>query len=77
MPIKECSENKKPGWKYGNEGFCYVYEDDNPDTVEDNSMRAKKKAIKQALAITGGTFKEDGSVASKLYPFYQKLNYKK
>ncbi len=70
MPIKECVENKKPGWKYGDAGKCYIFDEDDKDA----SMRAKKKAIKQAIAIHGSEahFNESG-VAKKLYAFYQKI----
>lgn len=39
MPIKRCSIDGKSGYKWGDEGKCYT----GPD--------AKKKAIKQAIAI--------------------------
>jgi len=41
MPLKKCSSDQKSGYKWGNEGKCYT----GPD--------AKKKAIKQGLAIEG------------------------
>lgn len=47
MPVKECQENGKPGFKWGDEGKCYVY------TPKDEKERnqAKKKAILQGIAI--------------------------
>ena len=39
MPIKTCSADGKSGYKYGDSGHCYTGKD------------AKKKAIKQGLAI--------------------------
>ena len=50
MPIKECTENKKPGWKYGDSGKCYTVEDPGDEKA---LLEAKKKAIKQAIAIHG------------------------
>ena len=41
MPLKKCTENQKSGYKWGSEGKCYT----GPD--------AKKKAIKQGVAIEG------------------------
>jgi|GEM_PF-1507088 len=41
MPLKKCADNDKSGWKWGDEGKCYV----GPD--------GKKKAIKQGIAIEG------------------------
>ena len=41
MPLKRCSENKESGWKWGDSGKCYTGRD------------AKKKAIKQGVAIEG------------------------
>jgi len=41
MPLKKCTENQKSGYKWGNEGKCFT----GPD--------AKKKAIKQGVAIEG------------------------
>ena len=41
MPLKKCTENQTSGYKWGNEGKCFT----GPD--------AKKKAIKQGVAIEG------------------------
>jgi hypothetical protein len=41
MPLKNCSENGKDGWKWGDEGKCYTGKD------------GKKEAIKQGIAIEG------------------------
>ena len=47
MPIKECQENNKPGFKYGDTGKCYTY-----DPTDDKSKNlAKEKAAKQGRAI--------------------------
>jgi hypothetical protein len=39
MPVKKCQSKGKTGWKYGDTGKCYTGKD------------AKKKAIKQGLAV--------------------------
>ena len=41
MPLKKCTEDQKSGYKWGNKGKCFT----GPD--------AKKKAIKQGVAIEG------------------------
>lgn len=41
MPLKNCSENGKSGWKWGDQGKCYIGKD------------AKKQAIKQGISIEG------------------------
>ncbi|MEY4332939.1 MAG: hypothetical protein RLZZ196_1677 [Bacteroidota bacterium] len=47
MPVQECKENNKPGYKWGEEGKCYTYSPDN----ETEKKNAKKKALIQGLAI--------------------------
>jgi hypothetical protein len=46
MPIKHCTVDGKPGFKWGDSGHCYTY------TVGDEASKtaAKSKAIKQAVA---------------------------
>lgn len=39
MPLKRCTSNGQPGWKWGNSGKCYT------------GPGAKKKAIKQGIAM--------------------------
>jgi hypothetical protein len=41
MPLKKCSSGGKSGWKWGSSGKCYT------------GPGAKKKAIKQGVAIEG------------------------
>ncbi len=54
MPLRRCEGD---GWQWGEKGKCYH----GPD--------AKKKAIKQALAIDPQKFKEEAS-ASELLEAY-------
>lgn len=58
MPIQECSSKGNPGYKYGEEGFCYTYTPGN----ERSRKAAKHKAYLQGIAITrqtGEEFDED------------------
>lgn len=55
MPVEECSENGKPGWRWGS-GKCYTY----PTGNKDASGKAKQKAYLQGAAATKGTMKEEG-----------------
>lgn len=47
MPLKQCKVNNQPGYKWGDKGKCYTY---NPKN-EKSRKEAKKKAIKQGVAI--------------------------
>lgn len=47
MPVKDCSENGKQGYKWGDEGKCYTYSPNN----EGEKRNAKKSAIIQGIAI--------------------------
>lgn len=49
MPLKNCSDGGKPGYKWGDAGHCYTYTKDNPASQKS----AKKKAIRQGIAIEG------------------------
>jgi hypothetical protein len=51
MPLTRCEDNGKPGWKFGDTGKCYVYTAGDDASEKD----ARRKAVKQALAIGGGT----------------------
>jgi hypothetical protein len=47
MPVRECQENDKPGYKWGEQGKCYTY---NPDN-EGQRRKAKQNAIIQGYAV--------------------------
>jgi hypothetical protein len=49
MPIKTCNEDGRPGYKWGDKGRCYTYKAGS----ESAKKSAKKKAIKQGVAIEG------------------------
>jgi hypothetical protein len=48
MPLKRCTKNNKPGWKYGDSGVCYTYSAGDKKA----EAAAKLKAIKQGIAIS-------------------------
>lgn len=41
MPVQECQREGKPGYKFGEEGKCYIYEPGN----EEEEKEAKQKAL--------------------------------
>ena len=47
MPVKKCTKDGKPGYKYGDEGYCYTYASGN----EKSRKSAKQKAHLQGSAI--------------------------
>lgn len=47
MPVKECTIDNKPGYKWGDSGKCYTY---TPNDDKSRGM-AKNKAIRQGIAI--------------------------
>lgn len=51
MPVQECEENGKPGYRYGGEGKCYTYTADN----EESRKHAKQQAYIQGAAISANT----------------------
>lgn len=51
MPLQTCTLDDKPGYRWGDAGKCYTYEPGN----EASRKAAKKKAIRQGVAIEGGS----------------------
>lgn len=47
MPIKKCTSDGKPGYKWGDSGKCYTYTPNN----ESSRKRAEENAKKQGRAI--------------------------
>lgn len=47
MPVRSCTINGKPGYKWGSQGKCYPYNAANTQSRN----RAKAKAAKQGRAI--------------------------
>ena len=47
MPIKSCTKNGKPGYKYGDNGACYTYTANNKASRDS----AHAKAVRQGQAI--------------------------
>lgn len=54
MPIMNCQYGGKPGYKYGEEGFCYVYNSGN----EQERKKAHNKAAAQGRAIDVNKYKK-------------------
>ena len=57
MPVTECSEGGKPGFKWGSAGACYTYD---PKDVASRAA-ARGKAAKQAVAEAYSRAKARGS----------------
>jgi hypothetical protein len=53
VPLQTCRQDGKPGFKWGNAGACYTY-DPGDDAAKG---KAKQQAIKQGVAIEGGSDK--------------------
>ena len=54
MPIQSCSNNGKPGYKWGSEGMCYTYIDGDASSMK----QSKKKAQMQGIAARLNGYKE-------------------
>lgn len=47
MPVQRCQKDGKPGFKWGKQGFCYVYKKGSDQSRD----AARKKAAAQGRAI--------------------------
>lgn len=47
MPVKRCTDDGKPGFKWGDAGKCYVYDPDD----EESKSNARRRATMQGVAI--------------------------
>jgi hypothetical protein len=47
MPLKRCSSDSKPGWKWGDSGKCYTYTKGS----DASEKKAKRKALNQGIAM--------------------------
>jgi len=47
MPLKKCTSGGKPGWKWGDNGKCYTYNEGDARSEKN----AKRRAIRQGKAI--------------------------
>lgn len=75
MPIKECTEDKKFGYRYGDTGKCYTTNDPEDEKA---LLEARKKAIKQAITIHGSEAHLNEAyrkIAQEIFNAYIKLNY--
>lgn len=55
MPVKSCSDNNQPGFKWGDSGKCYLYERGNAKSMGE----AKRKATIQGIATGEYIGKDD------------------
>jgi hypothetical protein len=58
MPVHKCQDGGKPGYKWGKEGKCYTY---TPKS-ESSRKAAKKKALKQGMAVEGDKFSQKANL---------------
>lgn len=56
MPVKQCSVDGKPGYKFGDSGHCYTYEAGNAKS----QAEARLKAEMQAKAEYANGYKGSG-----------------
>ena len=56
MPVEECSQDGKPGFRWGNSGACYPYSPNDPAS----RARARAKAAAQGQAIAFQRARERG-----------------
>lgn len=61
MPVTSCDSNGRPGYKFGNGGFCYTYEVGN----ESSKKRAKAKAKLQEIAARASGWTEKSNSKEK------------
>lgn len=54
MPVNDCMENNKKGYKWGSTGKCYTYDDGDDNSKEE----AYSKMMKQARAIEASKSKQ-------------------
>lgn len=47
MPVKACRDKDQPGFKWGDEGKCFIYVPGN----RESKLEARTKAVKQGQAI--------------------------
>lgn len=51
MPLKRCTQNGRPGFKWSKRGKCYTYKPGNARS----RLAARRKALRQARAIIART----------------------
>lgn len=52
MPVFPCQKDNKPGFKWGEQGFCYTYTANN--STQRESARNKAAAQGRAIQASGG-----------------------
>jgi len=67
MPVEKCVLDKKPGYRWGTHGACYLIEVDNDDSRKRAYAKAalQGRAIKRAQSMRGGMM--ETRVISKIF----------
>jgi len=60
MPVKSCSLNGKPGFRYGERGKCYTYTPGDKSSMQE----ARRKANSQGIAIRAAGYVEKQNVVA-------------
>lgn len=55
MPVKRCQKDNQQGYKWGDNGTCYIFYPDD----EESKKEAKRKAIKQGVAAYSSGYEGD------------------
>jgi len=61
MPVRNCTKDGKPGYKWGYEGTCYTYSLND----EFSRRQANEKALQQGRAIEASKRKEQNANNTK------------
>jgi hypothetical protein len=62
MPVKQCQEDGKPGYRWGDSGKCYTYDPGD----ESSKQAARDKAAKQGQAAYASGYKWAGAFVPDL-----------
>lgn len=49
MPVMRCRKDGKPGWKFGDSGFCYTYMSGSKRSQAVARLRAAKQGAAQHI----------------------------
>jgi hypothetical protein len=62
MPVMRCSEESRPGFRWGSEGKCYTYAPGDPASRE----RARRQAERQGRAVEASQARSPGPSGHEL-----------
>lgn len=63
MPVKDCSTDGKPGYRWGDSGTCYPYDPSNNSSKLAARMKARKQG--EAIASREGEEQKDKKASFK------------